>query len=127
MSSVSSVESATIVTSQRSIQDEGPCRAGAALVRLRPGPPGSCVLGRTHIYLDMGAPCVLASRRPSSASRRAITLNRAQRAAEDDLGLAERYPVAVAKLFPLDPTSVQERPVHRAEVDDPVGRARLRG
>src|SRR3989337_3035048 len=93
--------------------------------RSRRWAPRSCVLGRTHIYFDMGAPCVLASRRPSSASRRAITLNRAQRAAEDDLGLAERYPVAVAKPFPLDPTSVEKRPVHRAEVDDPVGRALL--
>jgi len=43
-------------------------------VAMRRWAPRCCVLGRTHIYLDMGAPCVLASLRPSSASRRAIIL-----------------------------------------------------
>src|SRR4026207_2125546 len=42
------------------------------VVTRRVAPP-YCVLGRTHIYPDMGAPCVLVWRRPSSASRRAIT------------------------------------------------------
>src|SRR3970040_562055 len=46
-------------------------------VAMRRWAPRCCVLSRTHIYLDMGAPCVLASRHPSSTSRRAITLNRA--------------------------------------------------
>ena len=41
-------------------------------VAIRRWAPRCFVLGRAHIYFDMGAPCLLASHRPSSASRRAI-------------------------------------------------------
>jgi len=55
-------------------------------VALRPWTPRCRVLGRAHIAADMGAPCVLAPRRPASASRRAIsTLEALQAAASRSL------------------------------------------
>ena len=42
-------------------------------VAMRRWAPRSCVLGRTHIYLDMGAPCVLASRRHAELRQEGAT------------------------------------------------------